>query len=124
MCRTLATILFFLLAWNAPAAEGVVSFRNEIMALISRAGCNAGACHGNANGKGGFKLSLRGESPDLDFAVITRENFGRRIDLSEARGSLLLLKATAQIAHEGGRRFTTNSLEYQTFAQWINEGAK
>ena len=45
------------------------SFRHEVMAVLSRAGCNMGTCHGNANGKGGFKLSLRGQNPAADFEL-------------------------------------------------------
>ncbi len=37
-----------------------MSFSRDVMAVISKAGCNAGGCHGNQNGKGGFKLSLWG----------------------------------------------------------------
>src|SRR5688572_3414918 len=55
-----------------------VSFRNDVMAVLSKAGCNAGTCHGNKSGKGGFKLSLRGQDPDLDYLVLTRDLFARR----------------------------------------------
>jgi hypothetical protein len=105
------------------SADEPVSFRNDVMAILSKAGCNAGACHGNANGKGGFKLSLRGESPDLDFAALTRDQFSRRIDLIAPEESLILAKPATQLAHEGGRRFQTNSWEYRALAQWIAEGA-
>src|SRR5688572_12822523 len=93
------------------------------MAILSKSGCNAGACHGNANGKASFKLSLRGESPDLDFLALTHDQFGRRVDLMEPNQSLILLKATTQLAHEGGQRFKTNSWEYATLLNWISAGA-
>src|SRR5690349_6498655 len=86
------------------AAEGV-SFRNEVMAVLSKAGCNAGNCHGNKNGKAGFKLSLRGQDPDLDYLALTHDMSGRRVNRMEAERSLILLKATASIPHEGGLRF-------------------
>src|SRR5690349_7932923 len=54
------------------------SFRNDVMAVLSKAGCNAGTCHGNKIGKAGFKLSLRGENPEADFLALTRDAFGRR----------------------------------------------
>src|SRR5262249_11702065 len=38
--------------------------------------------------------------------------------------SLLLLKATGQIEHGGGRRFGTDSWQYQTFRRWIADGAR
>ena len=93
------------------------------MAVLSKAGCNAGACHGNANGKAGFKLSLRGEDPEFDFNALTHDQFGRRIDLMDPEQSLILLKPTAQLAHEGGKRFTNDSPEYQMLRQWLAAGA-
>ncbi len=105
------------------AAVEQVSFRNDIMAILSKAGCNAGACHGNANGKASFKLSLRGESSELDFYALTHDQFSRRVDLMEPDQSLLLLKATAQLAHEGGQRFKTNSWGYQAMRNWVEQGA-
>src|SRR5258708_9219312 len=89
-----------------------VSFRNEAMAVLSKAGCNQGACHGNQNGKNGFRLSLRGEDPAFDFVSLTHDLLGRRADRQRPSESLLLLKATAGIPHEGGRRFGVGSPEY------------
>src|SRR5437867_4698824 len=99
-----------------------ISFRNDVMAVLSKAGCNAGQCHGNANGKAGFKLSLRGQDPDWDYKALTRDMFGRRTDPEEADQSLILLKPTTQIAHEGGQRFKQDSEEYQILRAWIVEG--
>jgi hypothetical protein len=74
------------------------------MAVLSRAGCNSGACHGNQSGKGGFKLSLRGQDAEFDFASLTRDMLGRRVDLQRPDNSLLLAKPTMTQAHEGGQR--------------------
>src|SRR5437763_14344038 len=93
------------LALPRPAPAAPVRFRNEVMAVLSRAGCNSGACHGNLNGKGGFKLSLRGQHADFDFVALTREGLGRRVDLLHPADSLLLAKATLTAPHEGGQRF-------------------
>src|SRR6476469_6594849 len=101
--RGLLLLLFTLCP--APAIAQPVSFRNEVMAVLSRAGCNQGTCHANLNGKGGFKLSLRGENPDLDYRTLTRENVGRRINRQHPDASLILLKATGRTPHEGGIRF-------------------
>src|SRR5580698_2928215 len=98
------------LAQNAPAE---VSFRNDAMAVFSKAGCNAGACHGNKNGKGGFRLSLRGQDPEADFLSLTRDADARRVNLLDPDRSLILLKPTAQIAHQGGLRFRPDSMEYK-----------
>ena len=75
------------------------------MAVLSRGGCNRGACHGNQNGKNGFKLSLRGEDPDFDLAVLTRDTLARRTDRFHPEQSLMLVKAIAAIPHEGAKRF-------------------
>jgi mono/diheme cytochrome c family protein len=104
-------------------APDAVSFRRDIVAVLSKAGCNAGPCHGNANGKGGFKLSLRGEDPDLDFTAMVLELGGRRVQPLEPESSLLLLKATATVAHEGGARFAKDSGGYRRLRDWIGAGA-
>ena len=104
------------------AESATPSFRNEVMAVLSRAGCNAGTCHGNANGKGGFKLSLRGQHPDADFATLTRELGSRRVSLVEPAASLLLRKPTMAVPHQGGRRFDAKSREYRILRDWIAAG--
>ena len=81
------------------------------MAVLSKAGCNLGTCHGNQNGKGGFRLSLRGENPEADFATLTHDQNGRRANVVNADQSLLLLKSTMQVPHEGGKRFDDESPE-------------
>lgn len=98
-------------------------FRTDVMAVISKAGCNLGSCHGNATGKGGLKLSLRGQDPDLDWIALTRDQGGRRVNLIEPEKSLLLLKATAGIAHEGGQRFDAKSPEFDILSRWLRAGA-
>jgi len=93
------------------------------MAVLSKAGCNQGVCHGNQNGKNGFKLSLRGENPSWDYSALTRDMLGRRINKDHPADSLILLKPTASIPHEGGRRFSVDSPEYRILAGWIAAGA-
>src|SRR5438105_11261909 len=112
------------LALPRPAPAAPVSFRNEVMAVLSRAGCNSGACHGNQNGKNGFKLSLRGEDPEFDFLALTRDTLGRRIDALRPAESLVLRKATASVPHEGGRRFAVDSPEYSLLLGWISAGLR
>src|SRR6478735_8291200 len=108
----------------ACAADEPVAFRREVMAVVSKAGCNMGACHGNGNGKGGLKLSLRGQDPDLDWQALTREQGGRRVNVVEPEKSLILMKATGTVAHEGGKRFTPGSPEYGVFLSWLKAGAR
>ena len=120
--------LAVLAAWGtlglcAPcAAQEPVRFDTEVMAVLSRAGCNAGACHGNLNGKNGFKLSLRGQDPGADYFALSRDMLGRRIDPQRPAESLVLLKATASVPHEGGRRFRADSPEYRILSSWIASG--
>ncbi len=125
MMRLIATLLVSLgLAVPAPAgAEEPVSFCQEVMAVLSRAGCNQGTCHGNLHGKGGFKLSLRGEDPEKDFAALTRDTLGRRVNRLQPDQSLMLLKPTARLPHEGGQRFPLTSPEYGILRRWIIQGA-
>jgi hypothetical protein len=105
-----------------PPTEPPVSFRHEVMAVLTKAGCNSGGCHGYSLGKNGFKLSLRGADPDLDFRAITRDAFGRRVDCRVPESSLVLLKAQGRIAHEGGARFSHGSLSHEILANWIRQG--
>ncbi|MBI3822725.1 MAG: DUF1549 domain-containing protein [Planctomycetes bacterium] len=100
-----------------------VSFTSQVMPILSRAGCNMGSCHGKAEGKNGFKLSIFGFDPDADFESLAKETRGRRIFPVSPDHSVMLLKATGQVAHGGGRRFTTESLHYQRLRRWIAEGA-
>src|SRR5258705_9190193 len=104
------------------AVNSPVSFRNDVMAVLSKAGCNAGTCHGNKNGKGGLKLSLRGQEPERDYIVLTRDLLARRTHPLDPDVSLILLKPTARVAHEGGLRFKPGSLEYRILREWIMQG--
>ncbi|QJW97424.1 DUF1549 and DUF1553 domain-containing protein [Frigoriglobus tundricola] len=107
---------------TASAAD--VSFERDVLAVLTRAGCNAGACHGNLNGKGGLKLSLKGEDAAGDFAVLTRDMLARRTDPLRPDESLILKKATGQVPHEGGARFAQTSREYARLRTWIASGAR
>jgi hypothetical protein len=101
-----------------------VSFRRDVMAVLSKAGCNLGTCHGNKSGKNGFKLSLRGQDPGADHRALSREMLARRIDLLDPDQSLMLRKATARMPHEGGRRFAPDSSQYAMLRAWIVGGAR
>src|SRR5437588_808035 len=113
IARAATALIFAFVVSRSGADEARVSFRNDIMPLLSKAGCNAGACHGNANGKAGFKLSLRGESADLDYFALTHDQLSRRINVLDPELSLLLQKPATTLAHEGGQRFAKNSREYE-----------
>ena len=98
------------------------SFRNHVQSVLSKSGCNSGACHGALAGKNGFKLSLRGYDPVMDFYAITRQNRGRRIVPSDPGRSLFLTKPTSAVPHKGGLRFEPSSREYQVISEWIAAG--
>lgn len=99
------------------------SFRNHVQSVLSKMGCNSGACHGALAGKKGFKLSLRGYDADGDWLVLTHQARGRRVDLADPTQSLMLLKPTAAIAHGGGLRFGVDSEAYKIISEWIADGA-
>jgi hypothetical protein len=101
-----------------------VSFETQVMPILTRAGCNAGACHGKAEGKNGFKLSVFGFDPLGDHEALVMESRGRRVFPEAPDNSLMLLKAAGKIAHGGRRRMTVDSLHYRRLRRWIAEGAR
>jgi len=104
-------------------AEPKYSFRHEVMAVLTKGGCNMGACHGYSLGKNGFKLSLRGADPELDFPAIVREMYGRRVDFAKPEASLLVAKPRGDVVHEGGVRFPRGSLQDEILLKWCEQGA-
>ncbi|HEY2466489.1 MAG TPA: DUF1549 domain-containing protein [Terracidiphilus sp.] len=98
------------------------SFRNDVLPVMTKVGCNSGPCHGAAAGKNGFKLSLRGYDPITDYFTLTHQALGRRTDRIQPARSLILLKPTATIPHGGGRRFGVESPEYRVMSGWIAQG--
>jgi hypothetical protein len=99
------------------------SFRNHVIPLMTKIGCNSGGCHGALAGKGGFKLSLRGYAPATDHFVITRQALGRRVNKLRPARSLLLLKPTLAVSHGGGQKIEVDSPDYQILSDWIASGA-
>ncbi len=114
--------LFFSLAATTFAGE-VPSFRQDILPLLTKAGCNAGGCHGKLSGQNGFKLSLRGFAAEWDHDWITKEINGRRVNYAFPEQSLLVEKASGGVVHEGGTRFRVGSREWQTLVDWIGARA-
>jgi len=100
-------------------ADPPVSLRLELEPVLTKAGCNAGACHGAQYGKGGFKLSLFGGDPDSDHIVLARDVLGRRVNVAEPAASLVLMKPNGQVSHEGGRRLPHGTRGYETLQRWI-----
>ncbi len=98
------------------------SFRNDVLPVMTKVGCNSGPCHGAAAGKNGFKLTLRGYDPTTDYFTLTHQALARRTDLMEPARSLILLKPTLTIAHGGGKRFDVGSPEYKIISGWLAQG--
>ncbi|MCR9198379.1 MAG: DUF1549 and DUF1553 domain-containing protein [Planctomycetaceae bacterium] len=109
---------------NAPASADLVDFDTDVMPILTKAGCNVGACHGAAAGRGEFFLSLYGSRPQADYEQITRFFQGRRISRTEPESSLMLKKATEQVSHEGGARVEYDSADHATLIRWIRQGAR
>jgi hypothetical protein len=117
------TVAAVALALAVPAQGRTADFDSDVLPVLTKAGCNAAACHGAAAGRGGFKLSLYAENPAADHSAIVREAEGRRINLADAADSLLLHKPTGMLDHEGGVRFDSESPEARRIADWIAAGA-
>lgn len=115
----------FFSCWHSQAAmsQDAVSFKNDVMPLFMRGGCNSGSCHGAARGKDGFKLSLFGYDPDGDYYRLLEEYVGRRINLAAPSKSLLLEKISGAVVHTGGKIFPAGSQHYETLRKWIAAGA-
>ena len=129
-----AGVLAGVLAWailacsgsaaRADDAPGVPGFRQDVMPILFRAGCNAGTCHGSARGKDGFMLSLFGYDPQGDYRRMVEDIPGRRVNTAVPEESLLVLKATGGVPHTGGKLFDRDSDLYKTLVRWIEAGAR
>lgn len=110
-------------ALAATADEERVTFLRDVMPILNNTGCTAGACHGSAKGKNGFKLSLRGYDPEFDYRALLFEVSGRRFNRAVPAASLMLAKPTMRVPHEGGVRFSEDSDAFRTIEKWISQGA-
>ena len=99
-----------------------ISFPNDIVPILTRSGCNSGACHGTPAGKNNFRLSLLGYEPETDFEFLTKESRGRRVAPTVPDKSFMLLKASGQTPHGGGIRIKKGSEAYKTVRRWIQTG--
>jgi hypothetical protein len=99
------------------------SYHKHVAALFSKLGCNGGTCHGSVRGQNGFQLSLFGADPLADRDRLLKQAGGRRINLTDADASLILQKASGQVMHQGGKRLSVGSWEYEVIRRWIAAGA-
>ena len=100
-----------------------VHFKNDIMPILSKLGCNSGGCHGKQSGQNGFKLSVFGFDPRADYNALVKEARGRRVSLAAPGGSLLVAKTSNTVAHGGGARTTSGSADHQLLSGWVAQGA-
>ncbi len=120
--RSLIPAILLLASASASGAERPVTFERDIQPILTRTGCNAGACHGKARGQNGFALSLLGFDPVFDFNAIVKEARGRRLFPSDVDNSLLLRKASGTDPHGGGKRLPVGSPGYDLVKRWIAAG--
>jgi hypothetical protein len=99
-----------------------INFPNQIVPIFTKLGCNSGGCHGKASGQNGFKISLLGFEPEVDYVALVKEGRGRRLFPAAPDSSLLLLKAAGGMAHGGGKRMEVGSDEYRLIRRWIVAG--
>lgn len=124
-------IAVFVLAWgntvSAAESRNVASqriyFGTDVVPILTKLGCNGGGCHGKATGQNGFKISLFGFEPEVDYEALVHDARGRRLFLADPDRSLLLLKATSRMPHGGGKRLEENSDDYRILYDWIAQGA-
>ncbi|QDT27738.1 hypothetical protein Enr10x_30580 [Gimesia panareensis] len=120
----LATFCFSSVA-RAAESKKPVSFVNDVIPVLTKAGCNMGSCHAKAGGgQNGFQLSMLGFEPREDYDSLVKEAQGRRLFPLAPSQSLLLTKATNETPHGGGSRLKKDSEGYLLIKRWIEEGTR
>ncbi len=104
--------------------DEAVDFKNDLIPMFTKLGCNAGKCHGSAIGRGDFKLSLYGGTPEADYDEIVRRLGGRRINLTAPESSLIFMKPAEYVEHGGGTIIDDDDQNAQLLIKWIKQGAK
>ncbi len=123
LLKTLTVVAVLASSSLANEKSSRVDFRNDLVPVFTKHGCNSGACHGAAIGRGGFKLSLYGGDPESDFEAVVRQVNGRRVNLSKPDLSLIFLKPAEYVEHGGGTVFDDDSESAQLLIDWIKQGA-
>ncbi len=123
LLKTLTVVVVLASSSLADDESSLVDFKNDLIPVFTKHGCNAGACHGAAIGRGGFKLSLYGGDPESDFEAVVRQVNGRRVNLSKPDLSLIFLKPAEYVEHGGGTVFDDDSESAQLLIDWIKQGA-
>jgi len=108
----------------AAEPESSVDFDSQILPLLTKVGCNAGACHGAAAGRGGFHLSLFGSDAQADYASIVTYAEGRRVNHIDASKSLVLVKPLGGLDHGGDAVLQEGSSATALLRRWLEQGAQ
>lgn len=95
-----------------------VSFVRDVAPALTKAGCNAGACHGSFQGRGGLRLSLLGFDPEFDHEALSKASRSRRVVPTAPESSLLLTKPVGDVPHGGGRRIARDSEVFAILRDW------
>ncbi|MDG2388104.1 MAG: DUF1549 domain-containing protein [Planctomycetaceae bacterium] len=103
--------------------ETTIKFVKDVAPILSKSGCNMGACHASQYGKGGFKLSVFGFEPSADHEMIVRDRRQRRVNLLKPEESLFLQKPTMTVPHGGAKRLQKGSPDYNLLLSWLEQGA-
>jgi hypothetical protein len=107
----------------ADARERAIDFDTEIIPVLTKAGCNAGACHGAAAGRGGFHLSLWGADAAADYDALVHAFEGRRINTVRPESSLIFSKPAGYLDHGGGHVLPEEGAGAKRLLKWIRSGA-
>ncbi len=99
-----------------------INFANQISPVLTKLSCNSGGCHGKISGQNGFRLSLLGFEPELDYMTLLKESRGRRLMPASPDQSLFLLKGAGVVPHGGGKKMDVASEEYKLLRRWIAAG--
>jgi hypothetical protein len=107
---------------QAPGFRDLPGFRDQIVPLLTKLGCNAGSCHGAAAGRGGMALSLFGSRPESDYATLVVDLQGRRVHRVVPERSLLLAKPSGLLDHEGGVLIDKGDDAWRAIEAWMKAG--
>ena len=124
MFRVFVLVLIGAAAGTTVAEEPAPEFKTDVMPVLTKAGCNSAACHGAAIGRGGLRLSLLGYDAEYDFDQLVNQYKARRVNRADPDKSLMLLKPSRQVSHQGGRRLPLDDEGYEIVKRWITAGAK
>jgi len=100
-----------------------IDYSRDIAPVLSKAGCNMGACHAQQYGQGGFKVSVFGSDKGADHRAIIRDRQQRRTNFIKPEESLFLLKPTMAVPHGGGKRLWAGSVDHQILVSWLKNAA-